>query len=401
MEPREPIELPVERIPNSDGAPTFRAFEFRFGNFPPPFEPPRPRRRRPRVVLPVLLFFATWLSTFLVGGVMFSEPIMVGDEAVLDWNSFVSAGLKYSTALMGILLAHEMGHFLQARRYRVPASLPWFIPIPSPPMGTMGAVIVQAAGFADRKQLFDIGISGPLAGLVLALPITVIGLQDSRVMDLAAEGGGMTFGNPLLLQWLAEWRFGPLGPNEDILLTPLLHAGWVGIFVTALNLFPIGQLDGGHVLYCLIGRRAHVVARLLLLFAIGSMFVTGNWSYSFMVLLLVMMGPRHPPSRDDSVPLGRFREVLGWVTLSFVLIGFTPTPVILNEPAPRREPERHPPAEEIFVEDRGAEHLPNVDLPVRTASESQRLSRKSALVPAKISRFHRFDPQLDCHHKQS
>ncbi len=339
MEPREPIELPVERISNSNSgeSPSIRTFEFRFGNFPAD-DRPAPRRRRPRVFLPVLLFFATWLSTFFVGGQMHGDASVIGDEIVVDWASFVSGGLKYSTSLMAILLAHEMGHYLQARRYGVPASLPWFIPIPSPPMGTMGAVIVQAAGFANRKQIFDIGISGPLAGLALALPITVLGLQDSRVIELARDASGLSFGNPLILEWLAEWRFGPLAAGEDVSLTPLLHAGWVGIFVTALNLIPIGQLDGGHILYCLIGRKAHTVARLLLWFAVGSMFVTGNWSYSFMVVLLMMMGARHPPTRDDSVPLGRFRQVLGWLTLSFVVIGFTPTPVMFHEPPPRTKP---------------------------------------------------------------
>jgi membrane-associated protease RseP (regulator of RpoE activity) len=348
VDSREPIELPVERLPNSEEPDFARAFEVRFGG--PPHEPPPAfGRPRPRVFLPLLLFVATWLSTFLVGGEAFGLK-QIDAEVFVDWPAFVAGGLKYSTALMAILLAHEMGHFLQARRYGVPASLPWFIPIPALPLGTMGAVIVQASGFANRKQLFDIGISGPLAGLVLALPITIIGLRDSKVIDIVADGGGMTFGNPLILQWLAEWRFGPLAPGQDVALTPLLHAGWVGIFVTALNLTPIGQLDGGHILYCLIGRKAHAVARALLWFAIGYMLFTRNWSYAFMVILLMLMGARHPPSQDDSVPLGRLRTALGWLTLSFIVIGFTPEPFSLNDRPPAKQaPKPDPQAPSLFV----------------------------------------------------
>ncbi len=349
MDSREPIELPVERLPNSEEPNFVRTFEVRFGRGLGESEPPSPRPH-PRVFLPLVLFLATWVSTFLVGGTMFAKALNIDGQIVIDWMSFVASGAMYSTALMSILLAHEMGHYLQARRYGVPASWPWFIPFPSLPLGTMGAVIVQASGFANRKQLFDIGISGPLAGLVLALPITVIGLRDSRIVDIAAEGGGMSFGNPLILQWLAEWRFGPLAPGEDVALTPLLHAGWVGIFVTALNLIPIGQLDGGHILYCLIGRRAHAVARALLWFAVGYMVLTKNWSYVVMVILLMLMGARHPPSRDDSVPLGHLRNVLGWLTLSFIVIGFTSEPFSMNERPPAKQaPKPEPEAPSLFV----------------------------------------------------
>ncbi len=350
MEPREPIELPVEHIPNSDVVPNLRRFEFQFGGSPVD----RPRQsRRPRVVLPLLLFVATCVSTFVVGGEMFGETVTVRQLVELDdgqrlfrlvpvpdWGAAKTwaSGLKYSAALMAILLAHEMGHYLQARRYGVPASWPWFIPMPSPPMGTMGAVIVQASGYADRKQLFDIGISGPLAGLVLALPICVAGLQNCEVRVPEPGQSTMAFGDPLILQWLANWVVGPRPPGAELWMNPFLHAGWVGLFVTALNLIPIGQLDGGHILYCLIGRKAHAIARGLLWSAIAYMIVTRNWSYAVMVFLLVMMGAKHPPSRDDSVPLGRFRQMLGWVTLSFIFVGFTPVPI---------STEVQPPAEKL------------------------------------------------------
>jgi membrane-associated protease RseP (regulator of RpoE activity) len=298
---------------------------------------------------------------------MFMRPKLIpGDppRVVADLGSFVSEGLKYSVALMTILLAHEMGHFLQAVRYKVPASWPWFIPMPFSPLGTMGAVIFQASGRADRKQMFDIGITGPLAGLVVAIPVTIWGLADSRVVNMDEFGGGLSFGNPLLLEWLAERQFGPLQPNQDVVMTPLLHAGWVGILVTALNLIPIGQLDGGHILYGLIGRRAHRVAILLLWGALFGMWYSGNWSYIMIVILLLTMGARHPPTRDDTVPLGPFRVLLGWLTLAFVVIGFTPDPIRFEDrPLPKVIEDE---AEPIFVRSEAIlrECVDTVDRPV-------------------------------------
>ena len=344
MDQREPIELPVEHISNEPPRETAKSFAFQvqFGNWDSAQSLPQPPARRPRRLLPLLLFLATCLSTFFVGGQMFGRSQLVpgifpgeSPKLLMEVASMLAGGLKYSLGLMAILFAHEMGHFLQARRYGVPASWPWFIPMPFSPLGTMGAVIVQASGHADRKQMFDIGISGPLAGLVLAIPITICGLHDSRIVNIDAFGGGFSFGNPPLLEWLAERQFGrALLPNEDIVMTPFLHAGWVGILVTALNLMPIGQLDGGHILYGLIGRKAHRVAITFLWGAIFWMYFTGNWSYAVIVVMLLVMGARHPPTRDDTVPLGGVRVVLGWLTLAFVLVGFTPTPISIDEHAP-------------------------------------------------------------------
>ncbi len=346
MEPREPIELPVEHISNAPASETSRPFVFQFQFGIQGSRPSQPlhlqQARRPRRLLPLLLFLATCVSTFVVGSQFFGRQRFIlntfpgeAPRIEIEVASMLLGGLQYSFGIMAILVAHEMGHFLQARRYGVPASWPWFIPMPFSPLGTMGAVIVQAAGRADRKQMFDIGITGPLAGLVLTIPFMVLGLRGSEIKRLEDFGGGMSFGNPPLLQWLAEWHFGrPLMANEDIVLTPFLHAGWVGILVTALNLMPIGQLDGGHILYGLIGRKAHRVAVILLWTAMFWMFFTGNWSYSAIVFLLLLTGARHPPTRDDSVPLGGFRVVLGWLTLAFVLIGFTPNPITVSDRIP-------------------------------------------------------------------
>jgi membrane-associated protease RseP (regulator of RpoE activity) len=282
--------------------------------------------RRPRKWLPIFLFVATCGSTFFVGMLIGN----LGPNAPMA--GLLLNGLQYSVAVMSILLAHEMGHYLVARYHRVPASLPYFIPMPIPPLGTMGAVIVQGRGVADRRQMFDIAIAGPLAGLVLAIPIACFGMAETHKSVMEPGNGGYVLGDPLVMQWMKEHFHGPVAKNEDVAITPLLMAGWVGIFVTALNLIPIGQLDGGHLLYCLIGRRAHRVAIGMLLFAIAWMVYTGNVGYMLIVVLLIVFGPRHPPTANDYVSLGRARIVAGWLTLAFIIIGFTPVPITFLGP---------------------------------------------------------------------
>lgn len=287
----------------------------------------RPLPRRRRLVLPLILFVVTCISTYVTGVNTF-EQHPVGAPNPLPFG-----GLLYAAAVMAILGAHEMGHFLQSVRYKVPASLPFFIPMPISPFGTMGAVIVQQAGVANRKAMFDIAISGPLAGLVLALPITYWGILHAQVVNLPLNQPVVLFGDPLLVKWMTSFVHGPLQPGQEIALNPLLFAGWVGIFITGLNLIPIGQLDGGHILYTLLRKKAHVVARVLFFFAVfvviyGGTFVdSAYYGWTLMVLLLWKMGTKHPPTADDYVPLGTPRIILGWLTLLFIIIGFTPTPM--------------------------------------------------------------------------
>ena len=245
------------------------------------------------------------------------------------FTTYAAHGLAYAVPLMIILTCHEFGHYLQARRYRVPASLPYFIPMPGPPLGTMGAVIAMRANMGNRRALFDIGISGPLAGLVPALIFSVVGLHWSTVESIERLPLQHTtiYGEPLLFQWLIAWIFGPLPPDKTVVIHALGLAGWVGIFITALNLFPIGQLDGGHVLYAILRRKAHFVASALLLGCIAVVLYSRSYQWLLMLMLLVLIGPNHPPTADDEQPLGTPRIVLGWATLAFLIIGFTPTPI--------------------------------------------------------------------------
>jgi Zn-dependent protease len=281
----------------------------------------RPVQRQRRVRLPILLFIATCLSTLYVS---------MGDVEQ-GWFQAVILGLRYSVPVMTILICHEMGHFIQAHRYGVYASLPYFIPMPFSPLGTFGAVIAMEPRMGHRKALFDIGITGPLAGLVPTFIFLIVGLHYSTVEKIPR--GFMEFGEPLIFSFLKPLMFKPIPPGYDIILDPMAFAGWVGLLVTSLNLMPIGQLDGGHVLYALLRKKANRIGSLLLLSAIVLVVVDfqefGNWT--LILILLLMMRPVHPPTADDNEPLGAVRIVLGWLALAFIIVGFTPTPIVIPQ----------------------------------------------------------------------
>ena len=212
-----------------------------------------PHRRR--VLLPLTMFVLTCITTFVAGG---------ASEAT-DAASFILAGFAYALPVMTILICHEAGHFIQARRYGVPASFPYFIPMPVGPLGTLGAVIGMDARISDRKALFDIGITGPLAGLVPTLIFCVLGLMRSHAIEgIPADSDQPILGTSILFSQLTQMLVEPLPDGQYINLHPMAVAGWVGLLLTSLNLVPIGQLDGGHILYGLMRRRAHLVATLLL-----------------------------------------------------------------------------------------------------------------------------------------
>ena len=316
----------------------------------------RPATPRPSLIgrhpVAITFFLATCVSVFAAGlapgrGVLGAlDRLREGaqkDQLAVVVPPMLKEGAIYFGAVMAILIAHEMGHFLQAKWNKVPATPPFFIPFPISPFGTMGAVIIQGAGVANRKSLFDIAISGPLAGLVLTIPITIIGLHQAGFEPFNANSADPIYGEPMILRWLIHLIKGPIPAGYALRYDdPWLFAGWVGIFITALNLVPIGQLDGGHILYTLIGRGAHRVAILLLVLAIAYMIRQGEISYGLMVVLLFLSGPRHPPTTDDQMPLGAGRIVLGWLTLAFVIVGFTPSPIMIPEVEPhQRQQQQH------------------------------------------------------------
>jgi len=265
-----------------------------------------PRTYRPKWQMPLLLFLATCGSTYLVGGPAFAF------------------------ALMTILLAHEFGHYFQAKRYGVPATYPCFIPMPISPIGTMGAVIAMQPGKGDRRSLFDIAISGPIGGFLPAIGFSLYGLMQSQVIDVEQTEVGLSLGEPIVFKAMVWSVFGVLPEGRDVLLHPVAFAGWVGIFITALNLFPIGQLDGGHILYSLLRRKSHPIAKAVLIGSIASVIYFGYWGWSIMLILLLWMGAVHPETADDEVELGPVRCILGWLALLFMPLGFTPVPFIIE-----------------------------------------------------------------------
>ncbi len=311
-----------------------------------------PPVRKRRVVLPVVLFVLTCLSTFWVGvtewnpiapsayvAVAVFGPLL---EPIAGFDSSASAqrmmilrlmvlenwgiGLLYMGAVLLILFLHEMGHFVATLIYKVPASLPFFLPFPINPIGTLGAVIGMHGYAADRKQIFDIGIAGPIAGLVAAVPIAWFGVAQ---LDLTIQPyGGLGFRLPLIMQWFAASAQVPgYAPGQVVWLNqlnPLFVAGWVGMLITGLNMMPVGQLDGGHVTYTLFGNLAHRIARLTLVFAIAFMVYHQSFVLVIMVVLLLMVGTDHPPTRNDRVKLGPFRWALGLASLVIPVLCFPP-----------------------------------------------------------------------------
>jgi membrane-associated protease RseP (regulator of RpoE activity) len=283
----------------------------------------------------IILFVLTCLSTFwagacgwdagssdqlaIIGGMEVIKPVLAE-----GWQQ----GLLYMGAVMAILLTHEMGHFLQAVRYKIPARLPIFLPMPMTPIGTMGAVIVMQGSKADRREMFDIGISGPLAGLVVALPIAWLGiLYAEPALPVGFIGEPIVFQDPLIMQWMTAWLRPDLPEGWQLSMSPLRMAGWVGMLITGLNMLPISQLDGGHVSYALLGRGAHWLARGVVLAGIAFIVITQQFNWIIMLALVIIMGTDHPPTANDHVPLGWKRYVLGWLSLIIPLLCFTPIPV--------------------------------------------------------------------------
>jgi membrane-associated protease RseP (regulator of RpoE activity) len=323
---------------------------------------------RPRYLLNLVLFLATVVTTTMQGAL----------DAGSIWK--LKAGLSFSLPLMAILVAHEMGHYVAARIHRVPASLPYFIPLPVIGfLGTMGAVITQE-GTADRRKLIDIGAAGPLAGVVVAIPVLWYGLAHSPVQALV--GIGNQEGNSILYALLKRAITGAWLPahGRDVILHPAAQAGWGGLLVTMLNLIPIGQLDGGHVAQAFFGNRYERVAAFLhrslpvlavgvfvALFGVARKELAGYvpvgpdpptafkvafsaaafwlmWAAILLVMRRVSGGQYHPPV--DEQPLPRSRQALFWIVCVTFLLTFMPVPLrisvgqadISRRPAPAAAP---------------------------------------------------------------
>ncbi len=290
----------------------------------------------------------TLLSVLFTGAVLEKMDL---PTSFADWLN----GLPMMFAMMSILTAHEFGHYFAARYHKVAVTLPYFIPLPAPisPVGTLGAFIQLRSPFINKKQLFDIGVAGPLAGLIFAIPLTIWGVLHSPIQALT--GGGTLEGNSifyLTIKYLlhgqllpsfdhyASWpvykQFAfllvgriPAGGGHDIMINSFTLAAWFGLFVTAMNLLPVGQLDGGHLVYCLLGEKSHWLGKSFVgLMSLAGIFIWTGWLL-WAVLIILVIGTKHPAPLNELVPLGTPRTVLAYFMIILFIILFMPTPLQL------------------------------------------------------------------------
>ncbi len=302
-------------------------------------KPPRRPLRRRRVGLPVGLFIATCASTLWVGAADW-RPL----EHMGTWGDIAATlaggwekGLTYMLAVLAILLSHEMGHFVLTLIHRIPASYPLCIPVPFNPIGTMGAVIGMDGLRANRREIFDIGLAGPLAGLVVALPILWYGVGQ---LDLSQrpQPGEVQLNSPLVVKWMIESRDASrpvvdaagnatLNKGDWIGISQVnayFMAGWVGMLITGLNMLPISQLDGGHTIYGLFGKDAHTFARAFIVIAITYVVINLDQAavWTPMLILVILMGVDHPPTSDDTIELDNRRWMIGMASLAIPVLCF-------------------------------------------------------------------------------
>jgi len=293
-----------------------------------------------------VLLGLTIISTILAGTLLYAATSEVGQQLlgrvgdplqamliILRTPQLWLIGLPYAAALLSILGVHEMGHYVAARRHKADVTLPYFIPMPIG-LGTMGAVIRLKSPIKNRKQLFDIGVAGPLAGLAVAVPLLIIGLATSPVVFIGRPIAGGQEGNSilyLLLKLITKGQILPSG-GYDVSINAIAFAGWFGLIVTMINLLPIGQLDGGHIIFSLFGRAQWKIAIaaqvLLLLGGLYLAFTTREFLNVWLLwaILAQVFGLRHPPPLDDLTPLDRKRRLIGYATIVIFFLILTPLP---------------------------------------------------------------------------
>lgn len=283
----------------------------------------------------LILFLAT-LFTTTWGGAYWNgvDPFAGSSWTQPDFAAVAQGlrtGLPFALSLLWILTCHEFGHYFAARRYGLDTTLPFYIPIPPflSPIGTLGAVIKMKTPLYNRRILMDVGAAGPLAGVAAALPILVYGILNAPLVP-DWEGPGLTFNEPLMFTGLERLLRPDIPPGGDIQATSPVLAGWLGLFVTALNLLPVGQLDGGHVVYALLGKGQHRVGALCFVALAGLGWLWSGW-WLWVVLILVAVRIKHPPVLDLEIPLDARRKAIGWVTVLLFALCFHPLPFEIRQ----------------------------------------------------------------------
>jgi len=330
-----------EPTPYSPGPPVTPPFG------PPPLPEP-PVVREPRLRTQVVLFLVTFASCWYWGFLQYQQFYIDELHGIVSLNPLrapeaLMGGLPFGLAVIAILLAHEMGHYLACRYYGISATLPYFLPLP-PPLsfifilmpGTMGAVIRIRGVITSRRALFDIGVAGPIAGWLAALPIIAYGISQSRVenlVEIETAGTYITMGEPLIWSWLSQ-LFGPeVGASQDLVVHPLAFVGWFALLITALNLMPVGQLDGGHLLYALAPRwhRSGSFGILAFMLFAGIRYFPGWVVFATFISVLSLMtgGFRHPRPRQFEPSLGTGRLLLALLALAIFVTSFVLVPVTM------------------------------------------------------------------------
>jgi membrane-associated protease RseP (regulator of RpoE activity) len=302
---------------------------------PPVFVPPSVsyRTRREPLLRYVVLFVLTVLSTTQAGGLHYASFITAFNQIIpqIPLSTLWLHGLWYSLSILAILGCHELGHYFACRYYRVDASRPYFLPVPFLLTGTLGAFIRIRGPIPGKRALFDIGIAGPIAGFLVAVPVLLVGMHLSTVVKVPPnfQGDIYELGEPLLFK-AAEWlTFGTIPDGYSVNMHPMAFAAWFGMLATALNLFPIGQLDGGHISYAVLGRRSTTVTMVMVPCLIGLSFVSTSWVVwtVLTVGMLIVFGPRHPRVFDEDLPLDSSRMWLAAFAVLMFVLCFTPAPI--------------------------------------------------------------------------
>lgn len=296
-----------------------------------------------RVWINVALFIITIFTTMMAGAVL------IGKDYFVDFSNIIY-GWKYSLAVLAILTAHEFGHYFAARYHQISATLPYYIPLPLPGFhfGTLGAFIKIKSPIQNRFALLDVGAAGPISGFVVSLFFLILGytsLPNSEGIiqfvetihpwgDLGEGAINLVLGKSLLFAFFNDFLAGGRLPMNEVYHFPFIFAGWIGLLITAINLMPIGQLDGGHILYALVGRQARLigVSAFALLIILNLFLIVQYFSFVWvlwMILIFVLIGFRHPPTMNDRVSLNSPRMVTGWFCLGLFIVCFPPLPLFI------------------------------------------------------------------------
>lgn len=266
-----------------------------------------------------ILFFLTLFTTLMAGSMMEGGSFWANPLDLLK-------GIPFSLTLMLILGTHEFGHFYYSQKHKVDATLPYFIPAPTF-IGTFGAFIKMKSPVRRRDALLQIGASGPIAGFIIALPALIIGLHMSEVVEMTPEFGGIILGDSILMKLVTAAVHPNLADSQDIMLHPVAFAGWIGLLVTMLNLLPIGQLDGGHVAYAMLGHKHDLFAKIAFAGLIPLSIFSLNWLVWALLILIVMRTTSHPPVEDLHLPLSRNNRLIGYLCFLIFILCFVPAPI--------------------------------------------------------------------------